>query len=321
MKKSSLILICLCSQLYFVNGQNNYKQNILDLLKKYPEIKSCDNSYSFFNCKDNSCNNYKSAKLTLNSAIKDIANAQVAMNSSLTGGQTGTAMNQEDGAALQEKLSKMSDAEKQQWAMQNAGNFMNATNMRPNQDMDNTVVNDALDIVRKQQQEDMKIAAVPNNLPENFNQIDKKYKPQTDALLKTFQAASGTNYDPMWQSSYVFGETSQQDVDRFNKALAEYMKNIYPLLNAEINEKMVCVKNSNQDLVTRYKIVEEKIAATLYGDDALEAVNKNSLLQMQQTIINKVFENFEIFETMILTYANTYAALQKIAEVKGFEDK
>jgi len=51
----------------------------------------------------------------------------------------------------------MTQAEKVQWAMQNATKFMPSTGAHVNKDMDNKKVNDAVEYIQKLQRNDLQI--------------------------------------------------------------------------------------------------------------------------------------------------------------------
>ena len=316
MKKILTTAFFICATFFLIYSQNGYKMNFLDLLKKIPEIKSCENSYNFFKCSNNSCKDYKSAKNTIETAGKELSNAQLTISNSVTPGQPTTTMSEKDGKALQEKLSKMSDAEKQQWAMQNAQSYMNPGAGHVNQDAGNDVVNDAVNYVTKQQQEDMKDAMIPNDLSAQLKKIEDKYQSQKNAILKTLQDALGDKNVTLSTYSYGSGEASDAEIARQTKAINDFKKNITPVYNAELNDKLAYLKTLNQNLIAKYNMLEEKIAATHYADDAEEATNKSPLLMMHQNILNRVNENLSAFEDLILEYANIYADMQKVERVK-----
>jgi hypothetical protein len=319
MKKICTVLVLIFSPFFLLFGQDTYKQNILELLKKVPEIKSGEACYNLFKCKDNSCSAYKSTMENLSKAFKGITDAELAVSTAMTSNVQPTSMTSEQADALAAKLSKMTDAEKQQWAMQNAQTFMNPMAAHANQDADNTVVNDAVEYVTRQQREDMKDVLKPSDVPAQFQTIEDKYKTQRTTLLNTFHTASGTDYDPSSPHPYVFGEASKAEVAKFDKAYNDYKLNITAINNAELNAKLAHLKKVAEGWISKYSITEGKLAATHYGDDAQENMNKNHLLMAQHTILSKVMENFGNCEDVVLDYANRYADLQKIERVKTFD--
>ena len=151
MKHYCAVLALVFSQFFLLYGQDTYKQNVLDLLKKIPDIKSSESSYLFFKCKDNNCGAYKTTKTNLAKAFDSLTAKELAVSTAMSSNVQPASMTSEQADALAAKLDKMTDAEKQQWAMQNAQSFMNPTAAHANEDADNTVVNDAVDYVTNQQ--------------------------------------------------------------------------------------------------------------------------------------------------------------------------
>jgi hypothetical protein len=320
MKKYFILACCILGQFYSIYGQVSYKQNFLNLLSKLPEIKSCESSYNFFTCKENSCNAYKSVKADLAKASNDLTSAQLAVNNSITSSvQPGTTMTKEQGEALQKKLDKMTPEEKQQWAMQNAQTYMNPGAAHANQDADNDVVNDAVNYIATQQQEDMKDAMKPNDLPDQLKKIEDKYQPQKNSILKTLQDALGDKNLTLSNYMYVGGEASDAEIARQTKAVNDFKKNITPVYNAELIDKLNYIKSLAQNLITKYSTLEQKIAATHFADDAEENVNKSKLFMAHQTVLNKVIEIFGEYEDVLQDYANEYAKEQQKEQVKKFD--
>jgi hypothetical protein len=319
MKKLTTISVILIGQFCFIYGQNSYKFDFLPSLKKIPDVKTCEAAYNFFACKDNSCEGYRTTKVNISKAFKDIVAVQNANGNEMTAGVNPVSMSPEESKALSEKLDKMTPEEKQQWAMQNAQSYMNMGTAHANQDVDNAVVNDAVDYVKKQQQDDIKNILKPVDLPSQFNTIEDKYKKQKTDLLKAFQLATKTDYDPLWPHNYVFGEANAQEAEKFDKEVKDYIKKILPVYNAEMNDKLAFLATLKQNLVTKYTTTEDKIAKTHYADDAMETMNKNLLLSEHQTVLSKVMDNIQNFEDVFIQYANIYADFQKIEHVKGFE--
>lgn len=319
MKKLSLLFWLVLSQLYLLNAQNSYKQNFLDLFKKLPEIKTCETGYAFFKCADNSCNSYKTAKATLSRALDELTNVQLALNTAVTSNVKAPSITAEDAEALAEKLEKMSDEEKQQWAMQNAHLYMNPVSTHVNQDANNIVVNDAVEYITERQREDMKDALIYVDVPAQFIKIEEKFQLQKRTILKTFNNASGIeDYDPSSGSPYIFGEATDAEVERFDKALLEFKKNIIPVYNAELNDKLVYLKSLADGLIKKYTVTEEKVASTRYADDAEENVNKTHIIIAHQAVLKEVIENFGYYEDVLLEYANKFASLQNIDPVDKF---
>jgi hypothetical protein len=306
MKKSILFFLVILSQFCLLRGQDSYKQNVLNLLKNLPEVKTWDASYNFFKCADNSCNGYKAVKTNLAKAFDDITSAELTTSNAMTSMAQPTSMTKEQADALSAKLDKMTDAEKQQWAMQNAQTMMNPSAFHANQDADNTAVNDAVDYVTKQQKEDMKDGFKPSDISTQFKTIEDKYQPREDALLKAYETTCGG------------GEASDAEIARCKQAYIDYKNNVIPLYNAELNDKLSYFKSQIQKLIAKYSTTEEKEAITHYGDDAQESMNKNHLYMAQQTVLSNVMDIFGNYEDVLLYFANKYADLQKIEHVKGF---
>jgi len=319
MKKFLFIITCIIGQYCLSYGQGSYKQNFLNLLNKLPEIKSCEGSYNFFSCKNNSCNDFKAAKASMDKALKDIGAAQIATNSALSSSAPGTAMTPEQANALSAKMDKMTDEEKQKWAMQNAQAMMNTGAAHANQDMGNDVVNDAVEYASKQQQEDLKDAMKPSDLSSQLKKIEDKYLPQKNAILKTLQDALKDKNLTLSNYMYAGGEASDAEIARQTKAVKDFEKNITPIYDAELIDKLSYIKTLRQNVVTKYSTLEQKVVATHYGDDAEEAFNKNHLYLAQQTVISKVMEIFGNYEDVLGDYADEYAKLQHKEQVKKFD--
>lgn len=322
-----MIVVFFLGQFCLIYGQDGYKQNILNLLKKLPEIKSCENSYNFFGCKNNSCNDFKAAKSSMDKALKDVGAVQLATNNALTSSaQPGTTMTPEQADALSKKLDKMTDEEKQQWAMQNAQAMMNTGAAHANQDAGNDVVNDAVDYITKQRdqetkqmQQDLRDHNNPNDLSAQLKKIEDKYLSQKNAILKTLQDALGDKNLTLSNYMYAGGEASDAEIARQTKAVNDFRKNIMPVYDAELIDKLSYIKTLGQNVVTKYSILEQKVGATHYGDDAEEAINKNHLYMAQQTVISKVMEIFGNYEDVLGGYADEYAKMQNIQPVKKFD--
>jgi hypothetical protein len=321
MKKLFVIVALMSGFVCVVPGQNNYKQNFLNFFKKIPDIKSCENSYNFFSCKNNMCNDYKATKAIMDKAFKEISDALLATNNALTSlaPQPGGTMTQEQADALSAKMDKMTDAEKQQWAMQNAQSMMNNGGAHANQDADNDVVNDAVNYATKQQQEDLKDAMKPINVQEQFKKIEDKYLPQKNSVLKTLQDALHDKNLTLSYYSYAGGEASDEEIARQTKAINDFKKSIAPVYDAELVDKLAYLKTLSQNLNTKYGTLEEKVAATHYGDDAEEAMNKNHLCMAQQKVLSNVLEIFGHYEEVLGIYADEYAKMQNMQPVKKFD--
>ena len=117
------------------------------------------------------------------------------------------------------------------------------------------------------------------------------------------------------------GEFSNEEAAKFEKAIEDYRKTVLPIYNSEMKEKLNCVLQGEQDLVTTYTPLEVKIASTDYGDDAQEPVNKQHLIMAHVSVLQKVKTNVDIFEEVLSKYADQYAALMKIKSVKEVTKK
>lgn len=314
MKKSIVCTILVISQFCLVQAQNTYKQNLLDFMKVLPDLKTCGGSYDFLTGKGNT--NYKATKSNLEKAFNELTSAMSATSNAMTSNVQTTSMSQSDADAMSAKLDKMTPEEKQQWAMQNAMNMMNPSAVHANQDAGNVAVNDAVDYINKQQQEELKEITKPTDIPAQYQSIEDRFKLQKDAALKNFRDATGTDYDPLSPNLYVTGESSKEAAAKFDQAYNNYKDEIIPVLNAEMSDKITYLNSLAQNVKSKNSLLEIKVAATHYGDDAQENMNKNLILTAQQTILGKVSQIFDEYEKVLVDYANKYADLQKIAEVK-----
>ncbi len=319
MKKIIIAIFFIVNFAIVLHGQNNYKQDFLLALDKIPEIKNCEAAYNFLACKNNSCDVYKTTKTTLAKAYKELLNLQIANNASITGSTPTSMMSPDEAKKLSEQMKKMTPEERKQWAMQNAKNFLPATNVHVNKDMNNQQVTEAVQFVTKQQEIDMQDI---NKLPEYlsvFKEIEAKYKPRKDEVLKRFQSASGTTFDPSYSTQYILGEASEEEIAEYNKALTEYKKNIVPIYDNEMNEKLRCVIQTKQNIITKYKQVEEKIALTHYIDDAKEPSNRGHLIMGHLNVLQKVRDTMDLYEGVMHEYANQYSHLLNLEPVKKFD--
>lgn len=311
MKKTGLLFVLAMCQFCLLHGQDAYKQNFLDLFKSLPDIKTCEDSYKFTQCADDVCSDYKEIGTSLTASLKDLMYAQLAANNSMTAASPMGNMTPDQAKELSEKLKKMTPAEKQQWAMQYAQGMMNnAPAARVNRDIDNTVVNNAVEYVTGKLEEEIIGHPNPTEVPESLMTIENKYLPQKDALLKIFQIASGINHDPASSNPYIFGEAGDAQIASYNKALGDWKKNIVVVYNAELKEKMDYVMAKTRDMITRYRTTEEKIGATDYGDDAKETVNKSHLYNAHKAVLEKVMGLYNSFDSVLKDYSARYSHLQ-----------
>jgi hypothetical protein len=301
-------------------AQVEYKQNFLLALSKQPEIKNCEAAYTFLCCKNDICAVFNATKATLAKAYEELIAIQLATSNAAMSPATST-MNAEDGKKLSEKLKKMTKEEKRQWAMQNAQNYMPSPTVRVNKDINNQPVTEAVKCVTDQQEKDLKSMNMSTDYTVQFNTVEQKYKPKIEEALKKFQTVTRTEYSPSSPGPYIFGEYSDEEAARFNKAVEEYKKTVLPMYNSEMNEKLNCVMQAEQGLVPTYTLVEEKLASTDYSDDAQEPVNKLHLIMAHLNVLQKVRTNMEIFAEVLSQYADQYAALMKIPSVKEVNKK
>ena len=118
---------------------------------------------------------------------------------------------------------------------------------------------------------------------------------------------------------YAGGEASDAEIARQTKAVTDFEKNIIPVYDAELIDKLSYIKTLGQNVVSKYSTFEQKVIATHYGDDAEEAINKNHLYMAQQTVISKVMEIFGNYEDVLGDYANEFAKFQHKEQVKKFD--
>jgi hypothetical protein len=245
---------------------------------------------------------------------------QIALNSA-TVSSAAPAMSPDDTKKLSEQLKNMSKEEKRRWAMQNAKNFMPATGVHVNKDMDNQPVNDAVKSVTDQQAKDLQNFNALNELRSKLLAIEKNDQPQKDEALKKFQAVTGTTYDPSSSFVYATGEMGEVQAAKFDRAVGEYRKTVLPLFNSELKEKLNCVLQLEQNLLSTYTPIEEAIALTKYGDDAQETSNKMHLMMGHMNVLQKVRTSIETYNEILTQYADRYAAVMKVTPVKEQNEK
>jgi hypothetical protein len=243
MKKIVLVVLTICCFALSLNAQVEYKQNFLLAFSKQPDIKDCEAAYSFLCCKDDICAVFNETKAMLSKAYEELTTMQVALNNSMISSISSPApvMNAEDAKKLADQLKNMTKEEKQQWAMQNAKNYMPSTTVHVNKDIDNQPVNEAVKCVTDQQTKDIQNINVSTDFRTQLSTIEKKYESKKEEALKKFQAVTGTTYNPSSSIPYVTGESSDVEDARFEKAVEEYRKTVLPIYNSEMNEKLNCV--------------------------------------------------------------------------------
>jgi hypothetical protein len=320
MKKTLVLFFVLCSCAAPLFSQEAYKQNFLSAFSKQPDIVNCEAAYNFMINKNGKRTGFDELKKTLLKAHEELAAVQLAVSSSALSSST-PAMNAENGKALEKKLKKMTKEEKMQWAMQNAQNLMPSAGGRVNKDMENQPVNEAVQYVAGQQEKDLQSKNMAVDYSSSFKSIEEKYKAKKNEALQKFQTISHTTYDPSSSLQYIFGEASDEQVARFNKAVDQYQRAVLPYYNNEMKEKISTVLKGEKDVVSTYTLVEEKVAWTHYGDDAQEPVNKQHLILAHSNVLQKVQMNIDIFSTILSDYADQYAALMKIKSVQEANTK
>jgi len=170
-----------------------------------------------------------------------------------------------------------------------------------------------------QEGKDLKLMNMTADYTAQFNTIEQKYKPNIEEALKKFQTVTHSTYSP--SDPYITGEFSNEEAAKFEKAIEDYRKTVLPIYDCKMKEKLNCVLQGEQDLVTTYTPLEEKIASTDYGDDAQEPVNKQHLIVAHVSVLQKVKTNVDIFEEVLSKYADQYAALMKIQSAKEVNKK
>jgi hypothetical protein len=319
MRKITGTALALCCYAMSLFAQVEYKQNFLLAFSKQPEIKNCEAAYTFLCCKNDMCAVFDTTKATLVKAYEELTAIQLATSNAAMSPATST-MNAEDAEKLSEKLDKMTEEEKQQWAMQNAKNYMPSTTAHVNKDIDNQPVTEAVKCVTDQQAKDLESMNLTTDYytvsTVQFNTVEQKYKPKIEEALKKFQTITRTTDSPSSPDPFFLGEMSSEEAAKFNKAVEEYKKTVLPIYNSEMNEKLNCVMQAEQGLVSTYTLVEEKLASTDYSNDAQEPVNKLHLIVAHLNVLQKVKTDIDIFAQVLSQYADQYAALMKKPSVK-----
>jgi hypothetical protein len=317
MKKACLSFLLIISQVIVLYGQDHYRQDFLSALSKLPDIKTCEAAYSFTACKNHSCDVYTATRVELWKALKELVALKLKNDGAISGGTAAAMMNPEEAKKLQEKLEKMTDEEKQQWAMQNAQRMMAGANAHANRDMNNQQVTEAVRIVTEQDQKDLKDIDVTkaNDYSSQFIAIEAKFKPQKDEAIKKYQTATRSTDDPSTGRTGG-GEASEEEIARYNKAFEVFKKTVVPIYNREMIEKLGCLIQLNQSFIQKYRPIEQQIALTHYVDDAKESVNRARLIMAHQGILQHVTGNMDPYQDVLFQYANKYAQLMSLEPVK-----
>jgi hypothetical protein len=315
MKYIVIVVLALSCFAISLDAQVEYKQNFLLSFSKQPDIKNCEAAYSFMCCKDDICAVLNGTKAMLSKAYEELTTMQIALNNSMVS-SSAPVMNAENAKKLSEQLKNMTKEEKQRWAMQNAKNYMPSTTVHVNKDIDNQPVNDAVQCVTDQQAKDIQNINASTDIRLQFGTIENKYKPKTEEALRKFRVAARPTDTLSSPYSYFLGEMSNEEAARFEKAVGEYRKTVLPIFTSEMKEKLSCVLKREQDIMLTYTPVEEKIALTNYGDDAQETTNKMHLITGHTGVLQNVRMNIDLFEEILSSYADQYAALMGIKSVK-----
>ena len=316
MKTTCLSFLLIISQVIVLYGQDHYRQNFLSALSKLPDIKTCEAAYSFTACKNHSCDVYTATRVELSKALKELVALKLKNDGAISGGTAAAMMNPEEAKKLQEKLEKMTDEEKQQWAMQNAQRMMAGANVHANRDMNNQQVTEAVRIVTEQDQKDMKDIDVTkaSDYSSPFMVIEAKFKPQKDEAVKKFQTTTHTTDDP--SAFRAFGEGSAEEIAKYEKAVEAFKKTAVPIYDREMMEKLGYIVQKNQSLTKKYKPIEEQIALTHYSDDAKEPSNKGFLITGHSGVLQNVTRNMDSYENVLFQYASQYAKMMGLEPVK-----
>jgi hypothetical protein len=294
-----------------LQGQTEYKRNFLSAFDTQPEIKTCEAAYRFMLCKDNVCAGFNAAREVLAKASEELALMQSSVGQAAVSPAT-PAMTPEEARKLSDRLKSMSQAERQQWAVENANKYSPQASAHVNKDMNNRPVNEAVKCVTDQQESDLQEKNFFIDFTTRFRAIEEKYKSQKDDALKKFQTATGTTTDPSSSFEYVFGEASDEEAAKFNSALELYRSTILPIENNEMREKLDTLLQAEHHLVRTYGPVEDKIALTHYTDDALEPANKLQLIGGHSNVLRKVQSVLEEYHRVVSEYSDRYAAVMRL---------
>jgi hypothetical protein len=315
MNKNIMTAAFLCVLSIPLNAQVMYKQNFLTAFGKQPDIKNCEAAYNFSCCKSNVCAVLNAAQASLAKANEELTTLHLAVTNSATSSMT-PPVNADDGKALGEKLKKMTKEEKRQWAMQNAGKYMPSAEPHVNKDIDNRPVNEAVKYIMERQENDMKDINALTETGSKLNEIEKTFKTQREKVLAKFRSVTNTTYDPSSSYVYAFGEASDQEVARFNQAVEAYKKDIQPIYNNEMKEKINCILQAEKNLTEKYTKIEEIIASTNYADDAKEPSNKLHIIKAHMSVLQNVISDINVFKNIVSDFADQYSSLMKIPSAK-----
>jgi hypothetical protein len=320
MKRIVVVTVMLCSYTIVLFGQAHYKQNFLTAFGKQPVVKTCEEAYSILTKKGKEFNAFAAMKDDLAKSTEELAALQnsLAMSANAT---SAPAMNAEDAKKLQDQLQKMTDAERQQWAMQNASKLMAPQTVHANKDMDNQTVMDAVEYVADRNAQNQPVTTFFTESTSQFTEIEAKYHSQIESLVKKFQAASGTNYDPsVLTNAYIFGEASEEEIARYDRALKTFNNDVLPIYNNEMKDKLNWLQQQEKTMVQNDNTTEEKIAQTHYGDDAQEPFCRQTLIMGHMNVLNRVTPSIAMYEDVLYAYADKYAAITKSIPAKKMEN-
>lgn len=318
MKRICLGFLLIIGQAITLYGQDHYRQDFLKALSTLPDLKTCEAAYGFIACKNHSCDVYTQTKADLTKANNELIALENATSGSM-GYAPGPMMNPEEAKKMQEKLKEMTPEERKQWAMQmqNSQNGMAAGNPHANKDLNNQQVMDAVRIVTDQKNRDARDTTTPADYSSQYMAIEAKFGTHKADVLKKFQAASGTTNDPSSNAHYDIGETARDEqAARYDRALETYKKNMLPIYDSEMLEKLRCVIQTKQSLIQKYTPIEQQIALTHYTDDAKEPINKLNLIMGHLNVLQKVTQDMHSYEDVLSQYAGQYAKLMGLDPAK-----
>jgi len=290
----------------WVHGQNSYKFNFLTLFDKIPAVKGFEENYQFMKSKGLAYQDYMKAKATIQQAVEELSLLQAsASHSAAEAGKS--MMNPADAKSLQEKLSKMSDDEKRQWAMQNAKNFMPAQGAHVNQDMNNTIVTETTQYLGELEATEMESIKAEAKTGQQIQEIEAKYQPLMEK----------ESMDHDW-GKYAGGEggISPEMEKKYALEHKVYREHMSALYTKEMTEELAVYHATVQNIKNRYKVALEKIASTHYGDDAKEPVNHNRIIHFHGLIASRVMSALIPFEDVFKTYAEKYVGLYDLEPIE-----
>jgi DNA-binding sugar fermentation-stimulating protein len=270
-------------------------------------MKSCEEAYQYMKSKGTPYQDFMKAKARMEKAVEELSLIQASANQSMAEGGK-SMMNPADAKSLQEKLSKMSDEEKRQWAMQNAKNFMPTQAAHVNQDINNKVVTETAQYLAELEAQEMESINAEVKTGQQIQAIEAKYQPLMEQESK----------DHDW-GQYAGGEggISPEMEKKYAQEHAAYRKHMTELYTKEMNEKLAVYNASVQNLIAKYKIAAQKIESTHYGDDAKEPANRNRIIHVHSLIATRVLSALMPFENVFKSFAENYVRLYELEPIEG----